>query len=211
MLSTAESSTWLWCTGGGGGGGFQPTDSECSFQLPSIRNSSIYWPLAENPLLLPTHLPTHTQIRRPPGPRVRKNMSAGETMRVVSLESVESHLGRGDAGAGWGKTQKQKAHSFPMKQNHSPLLHKWPSWMQRITNTRDGWLFFSSGILRLANSSSKSAWRAFSLMPMLEHVRSVSGVEKWEAALDNRDVWVWEVNPTLLESVNKAVVILFVF
>ena len=39
-------------------------------------------------------------------------------------------------------------------------------------------VIFSSGILQLANSSSKSAWRAFSLMPMLERVRSVSGVEE---------------------------------
>lgn len=150
MLTTTESSTWL----------RQPfiTHEEntnqqllsARFQLPSIRNSSIYYPSQRtHSCCPPTNL--HTLNPAPEWAKSQQNMAAGETMHDVSFESVERHFTErisphhlSRCKGGWGEDAETKwlfledpllpdeAKSFSL------LRWKWLLWIQRITNTRDG-------------------------------------------------------------------------
>lgn len=150
MLSTTESSTWLQ----------QPSIAHeentrrrllsAHFQLPSIRNSSIYHPSQRTlSCCPPTNL--HTLNPAPQWAKSPQNMAGGETMHDVSFESVERHftqrisphhLSRCKGGCGGEDVETKwlfledpllpdEAKSF------SPPWWKRLLWIQRITNTRD--------------------------------------------------------------------------
>lgn len=70
---------------------YQPMASKCSFQLPSIRNFTIYCPSQRtHSCCPPTNLHTLNPARE--WAKSTQNMPAGETMHDVSFESVKSHF-----------------------------------------------------------------------------------------------------------------------
>lgn len=72
-------------------GQHQPTASKCSFQLLSIRNSSVYrLQQRTHSSCPPTNLPTLSSA--PERAKSLWNMPAGRTMCDVSFESIECHF-----------------------------------------------------------------------------------------------------------------------
>lgn len=133
---------------------YQPTASKCSFQLPSIRNCSIYCRSQRtHSCCPPTNL--HTLNPAPKWAESTRNTPSDETMRDVSFESVKSHfrqrirprdLSRCKGGLAGRRRNKmtvfRSSTSSWWGKIIFPLLRKWLSRSQRITNTRDGQLFF---------------------------------------------------------------------
>lgn len=119
------------------------------FQLPPIRNSSIYCPLQRTHSCCP---PTNLNTLKSSTHQLRahKNLPAGRTkLGDVSFESIESHfrhqnralhLSRCKGGTEEDVETKWLFTEVPLLLDEAKLFFfkKWLSWTQRIATTRDG-------------------------------------------------------------------------